>query len=106
MHDRDAAVRGAEMLVRRVEDAVKHDDAVKHTDTASWRRETRKMVGQFRTAGGGRVRSGGEPVLVPQPAETVNSLDNVPTFELRHRQVGDRRFEMDAAVRSLLVVVG
>jgi hypothetical protein len=54
----------------------------------------------------GRLGSSGEPVLVQQPAETVNPLDNVPTFELRQRQVGDRRFEVDAAVRALLVVVG
>ena len=50
--------------------------------------------------------SGGEPVLVQQPAETVNSLDDVPTFEPVQGQVGDRRFEVDAAVRALAVVVG
>ena len=53
-----------------------------------------------------RLGSGGEAVLVQQPAETVNALDNVPTFEPAEGQVGDRRFEVDAAVRAFLVVMG
>ena len=56
--------------------------------------------------GGARLGSGGEPVLVQQPAETVDSLDNVPTFEPVKGQVEGRRFEVDGAVRALLVVVG
>ena len=52
------------------------------------------------------LEPGSKPVFVQQPAETVNSLDSAPTFELRHRQVRDRRFEVGAAVRALLVVVG
>ena len=50
--------------------------------------------------------SGSEPVLVQQPAEAVDSLDNVPTCELVRGQIGDRRFKVDTAVRALLVVVG
>ena len=41
-----------------------------------------------------------------QPAETVNSLDDVPTFEPAKGHVGDQRFEVDAAVRALPVVMG
>jgi hypothetical protein len=52
------------------------------------------------------LESGSKPVFVQKLDETVNSLDSVPTFELRHRQVGDRRFEVDAAVRALMIVVG
>jgi hypothetical protein len=44
--------------------------------------------------------SGGEAVLVRQPAETVNSLDSVPTLELLLGQGGNRRLEVDAAVRA------
>jgi hypothetical protein len=36
---------------------------------------------------------------VQQPAEAVNSLNNITTVELVLRHVGDRRFEVDAAVR-------
>ena len=53
--------------------------------------------------GGARLRSGGEPVLVQQPAETVNTLDDVPTFEPAKGQVGDWGFEVDAAVPVVLL---
>jgi len=51
------------------------------------------------------LEPGCAPVFVQQPAETVNPLDNVPTFELRQRKFGVRRFEVDAAVRPLMVEV-
>lgn len=38
------------------------------------------MAGGSHTTGVTKLRSGGEPVLVQQPAETVNSLDFAPTF--------------------------
>ena len=47
------------------------------------------------------ARSGGEAVLVQQPAETVNSLDSAPTFEVLQGQEGNRRLEGYAAVRQL-----
>jgi hypothetical protein len=53
-----------------------------------------------------RLGSGGEPVLVQQSAEVVNALNNVTTVELMKRQLGDRLFEVDAAVRAFLVVMG
>lgn len=53
-----------------------------------------------------RLGSGGEPVLVQQAAEAVNPLNNITTVELMLRQVGDRRFEVDAAVRAFLFVMG
>jgi len=43
---------------------------------------------------------------VQQPAEAVNALNNITTVEPTLRRVGDRRFEVDAAVRAFLVVVG
>jgi hypothetical protein len=43
---------------------------------------------------------------VQQPAEAVNALNNITTVEPMLRHIGDRRFEVDAAVRALLVVVG
>jgi hypothetical protein len=43
---------------------------------------------------------------VEHAAETVNSLDSVPTFELLQGHVGNRRFEVNAAVRALVVVMG
>lgn len=47
------------------------------------------MAGGSHTIGVTKLRSGGGPVLVQQPAETVNSLDFAPTFEMMQRQVGD-----------------
>jgi hypothetical protein len=43
---------------------------------------------------------------VQQPAEAVNPLDNITTVELMQRHGGDRRLEVDAAVRAFLVVMG
>jgi hypothetical protein len=43
---------------------------------------------------------------VEQPAETVNSLYAAHALEPALGQVGDRRVEVDPAVRALLVVVG
>jgi hypothetical protein len=43
---------------------------------------------------------------VQQSAEAVNSLNNITTVELMKRQLGDRLFEVEAAVRAFLVVVG
>jgi len=42
---------------------------------------------------------------VEQAAETVGSLNAAPAAEALHCQVGDRRLEVDPAVRSLVVVV-
>ena len=79
-------------------------DDVGHANSACCRRESRNSTYLPKTDIAS-LESGSEPVFVQQPAETVNSLDSVPTFELRHRQVGDRRFEVDGAVRALMVVV-
>jgi hypothetical protein len=76
-----------------------------HANSACCRRESRNSTYLPKTDIAS-VESGSEPVFVQQPAETVNSLDSAATFQLRHRQVGDRRFEVDAAVRALMVVVG
>src|ERR1017187_827869 len=52
------------------------------------------------------ARSGGEVVLVEQASETVGYLDTVPAFELPQDRAGDRRVEVEPAVRALMVVVG
>ena len=88
------------MLSKRV------DDVVGHADAACCRWETRKINGTLPATGVASLESGSEPVLVQQPAETVNTLDDVPTFEPAKGQVWDRLFEIDAAVRALPVVVG
>jgi hypothetical protein len=43
---------------------------------------------------------------VEQPAETVGSLHTIRALELVDNQVGDRRSEVDAAVRAFMVVMG
>jgi hypothetical protein len=91
------AVR-AEMLSRKVDAAVETGRCF-----VGRRGETRKMAGYVASD---RLGSGGEPVLVQQPADAVKALNNIATFELVLRHVGDRRFEVDAAVRALPVVVG
>ena len=40
-----------------------------------------------------------------QPAEAVNPLNNITTVELMPGHPGDRRFEVDAAMWALLVVM-
>jgi len=83
-----------------------HDDAVKDADAHLYTRAIRKMAGFVARGRRGERRSGSEPVLVQQPAKTVRPLDSVPTFEPAACEVGDRRFEVDGAVRALLVVMG
>jgi hypothetical protein len=67
------------------------------------RDKARKMA-EFHATGEATVGSGGEPVLVEQPAGTVKSLDDAPSFELRQGQVGDPRFEVVATVRALALL--
>jgi hypothetical protein len=69
------------------------------------RRRTRRIDGTLPATAVTSPELGSEPVLVQQPAETVNPLDTLLTFELLHAQVGDRRFEVDAAVWALPVLV-
>jgi hypothetical protein len=42
---------------------------------------------------------------VQQAAETVNPLDSVPPIKLPQDHRGDGRFEVNAAVRALVVVI-
>jgi len=81
------------MLARRIDDAVEHADA-SFPDAArggNWP----DMLPCDRER---RVRRRG--ATRAQPAETVNSLDSVPTLELLLGQGGNRRLEVDAAVRA------
>ncbi len=91
--------------VRKCSNGVR-DDSVKNADAHLCTRAIRKMGRVCCHGRRARERSGSEPVLVEQPAKTVKPLDSGPTFEPAACEVGDRRFEVDAAVRALLVVMG
>ena len=71
-------------VLRRVDDTIEHAD-VEVPDAEGLGNETCVPA-----TGLASLESGSEPVLVQQPAETVNPLDNVPRFEPAACHVGDR----------------
>ena len=62
-----------------------------------------KKPGTFPASGVASLEPGSEPVLVRQPAEAVNALNNISTVEPMLRNVGNRRFEVDSPVRVFLL---